>query len=145
EDRRDRKGRDNGFEICGISDELMTKFSQRSQQRDDAIQEFVRKNGRQPTDNEIAVLIRETRAEKLVQISTAEVRKRQRERLTPTERRMITGLRSQSRERTLRLDSAAPSLGYAKEHVFERVSVAADQDLLTEALRHGRGWIDHQE
>jgi len=29
-DRRDSKGRDTGFEICGISDELLTKYSQRS-------------------------------------------------------------------------------------------------------------------
>jgi len=145
ENRRDRKGRDTGFEIRGLPDELLTKFSQRSQQRDGAIQEFVRANGRQPTDNEVAVLIRETRAEKLIEISTAEVRKRQWERLTPIERRTIDGLRSQSRDRTPKLDSVAASLGYAKEHVFERVSVAGDHDLLTEALRHGRGRIDHQE
>jgi hypothetical protein len=83
EDRRDARGRDAGFEIRGISDELLTKYSQRSQQRDAAVQQFVRQNGRQPTDNEVAVLIRETRAEKLTEISTAEVRQRQRERLTP--------------------------------------------------------------
>src|SRR5207248_5936515 len=62
ENRRDKKGRDLGFEIRGISDELLTKFSQRSQQRDQAIQKFIGQKGRQPTDKEIAVLIRETRA-----------------------------------------------------------------------------------
>jgi ATP-dependent exoDNAse (exonuclease V) alpha subunit len=32
-------------------------------------------------------------------------------------------------------------LDYAEQHVFERVSVARDYELLTEALRHGRGRI----
>jgi conjugative relaxase-like TrwC/TraI family protein len=145
ENRRDKKGRDSGFEIRGVSDDLLIKFSQRSRQRDDAIEEFIRRNGRQPTDNEIAVLIRETRADKLVEISTAEVRTQQQKRLTPVERQIIIGLRSPKHDRPLRSDSAEPSLNYAKEHVFERVSVAGDHDLLTEALRHGRGRIDHHE
>jgi conjugative relaxase-like TrwC/TraI family protein len=145
ENRHDKKGRDAGFEIRGLPDDLLTQFSQRSRQRDDAIKEFVLQNGRTPTDNEIAVLIRETRAAKLVQISTTEVRQRQQARLKPTEREIVTQLRTSSHGRTPRFDSAAPSLGYAKEHVFERVSVANDHDLLTEALRHGRGRIDHQE
>ena len=37
--------------------------------------------------------------------------------------------------------SSAPSLEHAKDHIFERVSVAQDHELLTEALRHGRGRI----
>ena len=34
---------------------------------------------------------------------------------------------------------AAASLAFAAEHTFERVSVARDYDLQTEALRHGAG------
>ena len=56
------------------SRELLTKFSQRSLQRDGAIEEFIAENGRQPTDNEVAVLVRETRADKLIEISTDELR-----------------------------------------------------------------------
>ena len=62
--------------------ELLDRFSQRSRQRDAAIQVFVAENGRQPTDNEVAVLVRETRADKLTEISTEEVRSRQRDRLS---------------------------------------------------------------
>jgi len=43
------------------------------------------------------------------------------------------------------LESAAPSLDYAQQHIFERVSVAHDYELLTEALRHGRGRIALEE
>ena len=35
--------------------------------------------------------------------------------------------------------SRGPSLDYASEHIFERVSVAKDYEVKTEALRHGRG------
>ena len=85
ENRRDSKGRDCGFEIRGVSQQLLDKFSQRSRQRDAAIQVFVADNGRQPTDNEVAVLVRETRADKLTEISTEEVRSRQRDRLARDE------------------------------------------------------------
>ena len=146
EDRRSSKGKNLGFEIKGVSDELLEKYSQRSEQRDRAIAEFVESKGRQPSDNEVAVLVRESRADKLVEISTAEVHSRQTARLTPEERLTLEQLREALRERSetqrLEPESAIPSLDYAKQHVFERVSVALDHELLTEGLRHGRGRID---
>jgi len=146
EDRRSSKGKNLGFEIKGVSDELLEKYSQRSEQRDRAITEFVESKGHQPSDNEIAVLVRESRADKLVEISTAEVHSRQTARLTPEESLTLEQIREAVRERSetqrLEPESAAPSLDYAKQHVFERVSVALDHELLTEALRHGRGRID---
>src|SRR5208283_2814228 len=146
DDRRSSKGKNLGFEIRGVSDELLEKYSQRSEQRDRAIAEFVESKGRQPSDNEIAVLVRESRADKLVEISTTEVHSRQTARLTPEESLTLEQIREQvlDRSQTQRLgpDSAVPSLDYAKQHVFERVSVALDHELLTEALRHGRGRID---
>jgi conjugative relaxase-like TrwC/TraI family protein len=141
ENRRDSKGRDGGFEIRGVSRELLDRFSQRSQQRDAAIRTFVAENGRQPTDNEVAVLVRETRADKLTEISTEEVRSRQRGRLTREE---IAGLGGLLRSpRNVAVEPAAASLKYGKDHIFERLSVARDHEVLTEALRHGRGKIDY--
>ena len=92
-------------------------------------EEFTAKNGRPPTDNEVAVLVRESRADKLMEISTEEVRKRQKARLTPEEARSLDQLRETA---WLLQGSAAaprmrpPSLLYAQEHIFERVSVAAN-------------------
>ena len=40
--------------------------------------------------------------------------------------------------------SAERSLEYAEAHIFERVSVARDHEVLTEALRHGRGQVNRQ-
>jgi hypothetical protein len=34
------------------------------------------------------------------------------------------------------------SLAYSQEHIFERLSVAREHEVLTEALRHGRGNVD---
>jgi ATP-dependent exoDNAse (exonuclease V) alpha subunit len=36
-------------------------------------------------------------------------------------------------------------LAYAREHIFERVSVAKEHELYTEALRHGRGRVELSE
>jgi ATP-dependent exoDNAse (exonuclease V) alpha subunit len=119
---------------------LLEKFSQRSHQRDQAIEVFVEQHGRRPTDNEIAVLVRESRADKLTEISTRELREKQRARLTPNEAKMLARMCG-FQPLTRALESSAASLEYAKDHIFERVSVARDQDLLTEALRHGRGRI----
>jgi hypothetical protein len=34
------------------------------------------------------------------------------------------------------------SLAYSQEHIFERLSVAREREVLTEALGHGRGNVD---
>ncbi|WP_263377849.1 MobF family relaxase [Granulicella paludicola] len=146
ESQRTARGEDNGFEIKGISKELRERYSQRSVQRDEAIREFVETQGRQPTDNEVAVLVRDTRPDKLHEISTSEVRERQLERISPQERQTLSSLREEAIEkaqsRTLGQGIASSSLQHAEEHLFERKTVAKDHELLTEALRHGRGLIE---
>ncbi|MGP0071197.1 MAG: MobF family relaxase [Bryobacteraceae bacterium] len=140
ESQRDSKGHDAGFEIRGVPKELLEKFSQRSIQRDQAIGEFIAKQGRSPTDNEVAVLVRESRADKLIEISTSELRTKQRAKLAPGDEKALTQIQTQ-RPLARSMESSAPSLEHAKDHIFERVSVALDHTLLTEALRQGRGRI----
>ena len=147
EHRRDDHGRDCGFELQGVSQEIITLYSQRSQERDQAIEEFRRTQGRHPTDNEIAVLVRETRDDKLMDISTAEVHERQQARLTPEQSRSLHDVLEQALTRTQShaRERAVPSLAYAEEHVFERVTVERDYKLMAEALRIGRGHIELAE
>jgi conjugative relaxase-like TrwC/TraI family protein len=146
EPHRDSRGRDQGFEIHGVSDELREKYSVRSAQRDAAITQFTAEHGRKPTDNEIAVLVRESRADKLAEISTERVREQQQARLAPEERQTLQRIRARSIERhpqiSQEFSQASESLQYAKAHLFERNSVVRDFNLMTEALRHGRGRID---
>src|SRR6202167_1599050 len=149
ENRHDVRGRDKGFEIAGFSHDLLDKYSQRSAQRDAAIQEFTRERGRVPTDNEVAVLVRETRADKLQEISTERVRNLQQERMTPDERQALRdGLneaRTKSHSPQINRGAHGASLAYSQEHIFERLSVAREHEVLTEALRHGRGKVHHSE
>lgn len=146
EDRLEH-GKDNGFGIVGIAEETREKHSRRSAQRDAAIAEFIDKNGRRPSNNEIAQLVRDTRPEKLHEITTAQVKAGQLARLNPEEAQTLQGLRQTALERGSIREAApaAPSLAHAAEHVFERVSVAKDYELKTEALRHGRGRIELPE
>jgi conjugative relaxase-like TrwC/TraI family protein len=143
-DRQDAKGRDLGFEIVGVSPALLDKFSQRSVQRDEAIAQFIQAKGRTPTNREIAVLVRESRADKLAEISTRAVKEKQRARLAPDEARTLQSLREAAETRLVleSKESGKDCLQYAVDHVFERVSVARDDDVLMEALRHGRGRVD---
>jgi len=146
ESRRDSKGKDHGFDIIGVSKELLEKYSVRSAQRDAAVERFALEHGRKPTDNEVAVLVRESRADKLAEIATGKVREQQQARLAPEEKHTLQHLRAESLERNPRIlresSQASESLQYAKEHLFERNSVVRDHELMTEALRHGRGQID---
>jgi conjugative relaxase-like TrwC/TraI family protein len=146
ESRRDSKGKDHGFDIIGVSKELLEKYSVRSAQRDAAVERFALEHGRKPTDNEVAVLVRESRADKLAEIATDKVREQQQARLAPEEKHTLQHLRAESLERNPRIlresSQASESLQYAKEHLFERNSVVRDHELMTEALRHGRGQID---
>jgi conjugative relaxase-like TrwC/TraI family protein len=146
EQRRDAKGKDLGFEIRGIPNELLEKYSVRSAQCDAAIEQFTVEHGRKPTNNEVAVLVRESRAEKLTEIATEKVREQQQARLAPEERHALQHLRAESIEKSPRIlqvsHRVSESLGYAKAHLFERNSVIRDHELMAEALRHGRGQID---
>src|SRR5260370_1009424 len=146
ENRHDVRGLDKGFEIAGFSQDLLDKYSQRSAQRDAAIQESTHSRGRAPTDNEVAIIVRETRADKLQEISTERVRSLQQERMTPDERQALRdGLneaQTKSQSPQINRGMHEASLAYSKEHIFERLSVAREHEVLTEALRHGRGNVD---
>ena len=121
----------------------------RSAQRDAAIERFTVEHGRKPTNNEVAVLVRESRADKLAEISTERLRKQQQVRLLPEEGQALNHLREESFDHAGEIPheplQATESLQHAKEHLFERSSVVRDHELMTEALRHGRGKIDRRQ
>ena len=146
ESQRNAKGVDNGFEIRGISKDVLEQYSQRSEQRDESIRQFAAEHGRQPTDNEVAVLVRESRRDKLHEISSAEVQRLQVDRISPQEHTNLLDLRERSVERSRTLiaekNPAVQSLQHAEEHLFERRTVSRDHELMTEALCHGRGKLD---
>ncbi len=66
---------------------------------------------------------------------------KQRAKLTLGDEKVLTQIQADRYPLAPPMESSAPSLEHAKDHIFERVSVALDHMLLTEALRHGRGRI----
>jgi len=148
-DRRDSRGHDLGFELKGVGTEILERFSQRSAQRDQAIDDFVEERGRRPTENEIAVLVRASRADKLQEIEPEALRRQQAARLDDAEahalEQLVEHARAHAPSQRVSHEPAGPSLAYAEAHVFERLTIVREHELLTEALRHGRGVIDNDE
>jgi len=85
-------------EIAGIPPEIIEKFSQRSQDRDESIEEFMQYQGKEPTNREISILVRDNRQEKPL-MSLEEARRQQIERLTPSEHSGLVRLREEAREK----------------------------------------------
>src|SRR5690606_7561430 len=82
----------HGFEIEGVSDEVLKRFSKRSQQVQKVVLEMEQKLGRKLTNNAISLAVHQSRAEKFKGISTAEVRERQLVQLQPDELRALDKL-----------------------------------------------------
>ncbi len=134
----------HGFEIEGVSGEVLKCFSKRSQQRDAVVKELEQKLGRKLSNNAVALAVHQSRAKKVKDISTAEVRERQLSQLSADERQSLETLRA----------SACPShlprialvenqaLNHAVAHVFERKSVVPEHELLNVALSHRLGAVD---
>ena len=91
---------------------------------------------------EIHVITRETRNVKLHEITTPEVRTRQRDQLTWDELDALETIKQRARNNTgVLMDSAWKALQKATEHIFERKSVVKGHEVLAEALNRNPGFI----
>ena len=129
-----------GFEIEGVSQELLERFSHRSQERDKVVQE-IQRLGRKLTNDEISYAVHQSRAEKVKGISTAEVRERQLAQLFPEERQSLQRLCASAHSTRLPRIAGVEhhALNHAIAHVFERKSVVPEHELLDVALSHRLG------
>jgi conjugative relaxase-like TrwC/TraI family protein len=134
----------HGFEIEGVSDAVLKRFSKRAQQRDAVVQELEQKLGRKLSNNAISLAVHQSRAEKIKGISTVEVRERQLAQLVPEEKQSLQTLRASAHStRLLRIALVENQvLNHAVEHVFERKSVVPEHELLNVALSHRLGAVD---
>ena len=134
----------HGFQIEGVSDEVLKRFSKRSQQRDAVVQELEQKLGRKLSNNAISHAVHQSRAEKVKGISTAEVRERQMAQLSPDEKQLLQKLCSSVQPvrpgRVFEPENQA--LNHAVAHVFERKSVVPEHELLNAALSQRPGEVD---
>lgn len=134
----------HGFQIEGVGDEVLKRFSKRSQQRDAVVQELEQKLGRQLSNNAISHAVHQSRADKVKGISTAEVRDRQLAQLQSDELLALQKLASSVQRTGLPLIAGLEkkTLDYAVEHLFERKSVVPEHELLNVALSHRLGEVN---
>jgi len=133
-----------GFEIEGISNETLKRFSKRAQQRDQVVKEMEQRLGRRLTNNEVSHAVHRSRAKKLKGISTVEVRERQLKQLSLEEKQSLEQLRTSARPSHLPRIALVEdqALNHAIAHVFERKSVVPEHELLNVALSHRLGEVD---
>jgi conjugative relaxase-like TrwC/TraI family protein len=134
----------HGFQIEGVSDEVLKRFSKRAQQRDAVVQELEQKLGRKLSKNAISLAVHQSRAEKIKGISTAEVRERQMAQLSSDEQQSLQKLCSSVHPvRPVRVfEPENQTLNHAVAHVFERKSVVPEHELLNVALSQRLGEVD---
>jgi len=126
-----------GFAVRGI-EHLRERFSKRTRHVQRLAEEFAAAKGRKPTKREVEVLVRESREDKLTEISTPEVKARQRAELSSEETRSLEELVRAARTQTPRHQwshgTVQSVLEAALRHVYERSSVVREGDVLSAAL-----------
>ncbi len=142
---RNEKGVVEGFEIKGVPVEIRERFSKRRAEVEAGIERFIKIKGRAPTPGEIHVITRETRNVKLDEITTPEVRNRQRSQLNRMELQALDTLKGRATEdagERVRMGSAWQALMRARDHLYERHSVVRGHQVLAEALNRHLGHLD---
>lgn len=126
-----------GFSIRGV-EHLRERFSKRARHVQQLAEQFAQEKGRRPTKREIEVLVRESRANKLTEVSTKEVRARQRAQLNADEavalERLVQSARKQGQRHHVSHGQILTVLDAALRHVYERSSVVREGEVLNAAL-----------
>lgn len=127
-----------GFEIAGMPEPTLEKFSQRTQRIEKEAEE------RGITDAKAkAKLGALTRAPKLTHLSADEGMRASLARLTPEEQSFLQTLsKVQPVQRTLDPEIENRVWAYIRERVFERQSVLSEKEFLAEVLRSGQFQLD---
>ena len=135
----------NGFEIEGVEQKFIERFSKRSQQRDMAVKRKELELGRKLTKKEVAHIVHQSRPKKLKGASDEQVRQQQLGEIGFFEKR---SLRSVTRAANGIPKPFAQRVGtdeavnHSISHVFERNSVVPQHKILEAALVKGRGSLD---
>jgi conjugative relaxase-like TrwC/TraI family protein len=132
--------RSNGFELAGISSDLLERFSKRAQQRDQAIAAREAELGRELSRDEIAILVRENRAAKQYELTPDEVRQGQLAQVNESELAQLQVLKSgphgMAAPENVSLNEA---IARTTEHLFERRTVVPEYEFTAVVLRETYG------
>ena len=142
------KGELVGFELKGISDEMLKRCSQRRAQIDAAIEKFVETHGRQPTIDEVTRLTLLTRNRKMLERSDHQVKEYQLSLITDTEKEKIKEIIKIAKIRTgycyksYNKEEHLEALRKISEQIFERETVVSLDKILAETLNQNLGKIN---
>lgn len=153
EEKINSKGIIEGFEIKGVPEEILKRFSKRRSVIESQIEKFVEKYGRKPTTAEIHVITKESRNKKLSEITTKEVIDKQLSQLTPEEKSALLEIKKNaiylSKEGytidyhdSTKMDEI---IDYTIGHLYSRQSVLKGNQLIAECLNQGLGYIELDE
>src|SRR5437016_12646366 len=112
----------HGFEIEGVSESVLRRFSKRAQQRSAVAREMEQKLSRKLSNNEVAYAVHRSRSKKLKGISTAEVRERQLAQLSADELIILGSVRQIATENHNECPAhhETYAIDYATAHAFSR-------------------------
>jgi conjugative relaxase-like TrwC/TraI family protein len=131
------------WEIEGVPQSVIDKYSQRRDQIETLAEE------RGITDAKEKDKLGATSREKKVKLSMEQLSKEWASRLTPEEKAALNAARQSGRgKQTESIGTASfaeQAIDHGLHHVFERVSVASEKDVLEEALRHGVGKVSVEQ
>jgi conjugative relaxase-like TrwC/TraI family protein len=144
----DTRATAHGFEIEGVEQKLIERFSKRAQQRDAAVAREERRLGRKLTNNEVSHRVHKSRPGKLKNASEEDLRAGQLDEIGFFEKRALRAvMREANGQRKDFKESVSLGIAadYAIQHAFSRQSVAQEHELLEAALVKGCGQIDLPE
>ena len=151
-----KKGEIKGFQIKSIPKEIIKLYSKRSTAITIEADKFEKQNGRLPTKAERDIITRETRKDKLYNISDKEILTRQKSQLTNRELKNIElakskALKTQKIRQAIRFNKEEIDRKFSNHgkivteqirHLSERKSTFTIEDLKKECLRVGSGNIE---
>lgn len=136
--------REHGFELVGVSSNILERFSKRAKERDAAIAGREAELGRELSRDEIAVLVRENRAKKCYEMTPEEVRQRQLAQVSTEELANLRALRDRPAAGAEPTTTLPAAIARAAEHVFERRTVVPQHEFTAEVIRQSYGQHDLQ-
>ena len=142
------KGRVQGFNIAGVTEDDRRKQSTRRLQIEAEIAKFTAEKGRPPTPRERQVIATSTRARDLAEITTDTVRQKQLAKYPAEDRRRLEGLVTAAKKRgalPARTANHQDLIHWAADHVFERRAVASEKDIIVAAIEENLGSVDVAE
>jgi hypothetical protein len=132
------------FEICGIPDDICSRFSKRHHEIDERIEKLLREKPELAKGNlkELRAQIAQAeRSRKIAGIESAALQRLWDSQLTIDEKKRLTSLRDTISLRIRETVSVGPNeaVDWAEAHLFDRRSVLQERELWSSALEYARG------